>query len=299
MIGDSESDTFLLAPGGALEGVVQAIDYFPTGQPSGFEGVAGPLQWWGRAPPPSGTYELLAFGGDGKQASNVALPSPVGSYSPDPLGGLVVLAYSNGAASQVLSYDVAGNQRWAFSIAESATTGILGVDVRGNTLLLLVGVGGYAPGIEGRWIDSKGSAGSPFAAGASLGTLFPRLGGGLFLADGANWTEFPALSTAPENAPTWLQQRPHVALQIVEGGQGYGIVPVSEVRIHGYCDQYVEVVDQSGASCGKAQLPEVYEFCNASLGLDGTLFQAMSPTQANCGANGCACAWQIWPGLLR
>lgn len=88
-------------------------------------------------------------------------------------------------------------------------------------------------------------------------------------------------------------------LQVVEGGRSYGIVPMPDVLIHGYCHQSLEVLDQTGASCGKAQLPEVNEFCSASLGPDGTLVQAMSPTEANCGGNGCACAWQIWPGLLR
>ncbi len=250
--------------------------------------------------------------------------------SEDPFGGLVYLAWTGGGlgANATIpaflgSFDASGNQRWAYQIPGPAIPddfmgASMGVDLQGNTLLLLGGTAAYPGQAEGRWIDSHGTLGPTFPAGQNGGVFFPRIGGGLFLqTEGSLVTQdhrwaatFPPLATTYEPPPPWLASRPNSALHVIRGGQAYAVYPAPWTA-QGYwgptsyvippdpCPQSVEVLLPDGESCGSAQLPNGSGICDIELGADGTLIQLL-PIQTNCDASGdCACAWQFWPGYLE
>lgn len=238
----------------------------------------------------------------------------------DPNGGSVAftVALPDGGVSQYLvSIDAAGRQRWSLPVAESFSNGVIGVDTGGNTLLLLAGT--FAGPWEGRWIDPTGLPSAPFAAGpgapaASDPRLFPRIGGGLFLYEGANWVAaFMPASGAASAPPAWLAARPNTFLHLVRGDQAYALFPAPSWTA-GSCPQWVEVVAPDGISCGVVQLPpgggplpsnpfipsSPGAPCDLEVALDGTLIQRL-PILTDCDDAGgaCGCAWQFWPEYLR
>ena len=152
----------------------------------------------------------------------------------DPLGGIVVLGRVNDTSPiEVAAYDERLNQRFRTQLSSIERVLASGVDLEGNTLVLLDAKDRYGAGkLGGIWIDHSGNAGAEFLALENIPSppyvfLTPRVGSGFFVGTNpgpptaAAWIgQFDAMGgrTAP---PEWLAARPVETLRLARKRRAY------------------------------------------------------------------------------
>jgi hypothetical protein len=212
------------------------------------------------------------------------------------------------SALTLYSFDDHLNPRWSQPIDASEVLAI-GVDRAGQTLVLFDGTS--PPGdvsIGGQWFDHQGAPGPLFTAwnASPSGTfeLYEQVDSGLFLREKSEdeWTwvkAFRSGEAASSAAPAWLVARPGTSLHMAFGGKAYAVIPEPGASAE-TCQQSVEIAAPDGTSCGSSTFTVGAERCTTSylrVGYDGTVVQTLPEPYTRCGATGCDCTWQWWPGF--
>jgi len=231
------------------------------------------------------SHELVALDRNASVIAATGTSSRVVWPVADPLGGIVVLGRVNDTYPiEVAAYDERLNQRFRTQLSSIERVLASGVDLEGNTLVLLDAKDRYGAGkLGGIWIDHSGNAGAEFLALENIPSppyvfLTPRVGSGFFVGTNpgpptaAAWIgQFDAMGgrTAP---PEWLAARPVETLRLARKRRAYAVI--SPARLDNACHVDVEVVAPSGKSCGTATFPAAQsgQFCSSGLfvGYDGT-----------------------------
>jgi hypothetical protein len=257
---------------------------------------------------------------------NELFSSPVDSVyarvqANDPTGGIIRghfvgrPAEGSNATFLIDAIDASGSVRWSRPLGrqlKASFNSILGVDRKGNVLVLWIG-DGQSDSWAGEWFDHAGNPGPVFEAPPSrsvntFDALYERVGDGLFLSAFVSgnrvWLgQFDPLATAMTPPPAWLAARPGTTLHMVHGGAGYAMLP-PERQQSATCDQQIEVVSPSGQSCGTATFSSGGNACTTGrigVGYDGTVVQQGPPEHESCRANDhiCTCTYRYWPGFFR
>jgi hypothetical protein len=291
----------VLTPEGAQLNTYRGHRFRPVGQLSGFVGV----NLISYAP-----YWVTALSHTGTVIQET--PPKLTSYSEqaeDPTGGIVLFVDDT-----LIAYDATGNVRWSTAVPIRGYLRALGVDRRGQTLILADGDARFGPGtLEGFWVDHSGQAGAPFLAAQKPANkfwfeLYPQVGSGLFLlvrdfASGkavADWiAAFASLQPSSSPPPAWLASRPNTTLHMTHGGKGYAMLPLSRESAEG-CSSAIEVIAPSGESCTTVRFSGTSTACPGSetwVGYDGTVIQSVPGSCDEVGH--CSCNWKWWPGFFR
>lgn len=287
----STGETLGKQGGPRIDPVTEQLDGFVV------QNVAGGGQYW-----------MTAFDSSG---SRVAETQYISDLHEDPTGGALALQIAS--PSRLLnSYDA--QLRLRFSVPLQAKSGPLAVDYAGNALIISDGSQLYGSGsIAAFWVDRAGAMGTVFMLIGPTDSIAQspqataRVESGLFIASGGRWIlQLDSLSTKPEPPPRWLASRPVREMRMVHGGRAYAILPpASDPGMTGDCVQSIEVVAQSGKSCGTSTFRAASGSCQTMgirVGYDGTVVQKLpSSAEYRCPASGmqCACTWQWWPGFFR
>jgi hypothetical protein len=281
------------------------------GQANGFEGAS-----W-TAEPTSG---ILAFDDSGRLVGGSGLLKSFPLLATDPRGGVVVANFPDTIhVGSVESYDASARLRWHAS-ARPVRTGAwpsnevvtLGVDLRGNALVVLGGASAIANEVRtGVWIDPLGNVGQPFVIGAisrSAGAaLFARYGQGFFIRQvtpsGNEWVgQVDALSSSVAPPPDWLVPERTALVQVIKNGAGYALLPPAGIAASP-CGQQIAIFDSSGLNCGSIPFPVGPDACVTAaitIGYDGTVvqqFPASMEKQAAVASQ--TCTWRWWSAFLK
>jgi hypothetical protein len=193
-----------------------------------------------------------------------------------------------------------------------------GVDVNGRAVVILDG----GPGrIDAVWVDENGKVATPvfnilkgFQPGPS--TWFETstlVAGGLALRrmDAAASSLFdprrssqwiamlPSAQPRTDPVPDWLAQRPDTIMELARGRKAYAFLPWE--KDEAVCNQQVEILSVSGASCGKLDFPIAGTPCRTRelrLGSDGTVLQKL-PADREQGSSVSTCTLRYWPAALK
>ncbi|MBN8231326.1 hypothetical protein JYK02_27810 [Corallococcus macrosporus] len=286
-------------------------DFVATAQPGGMLGITDPIQ---------DVPQWLLFV-DGPTSYARQQPNEAAEIvltSVDPAGGLRAVL----ADGTLKAYDVRGETRWILPVSLSAPLSAVGVDARGNTLVLAAGDTQFGPStVEGLWVDGDGQPGQSFLALAQAPSgsyeLMPQAKEGLFLAvnHGARtWAAaFESLKPEAGPAPEWLARGAERPLLRLPGGKGYFRPSVTQVG-YSICERQAELVSPTGSSCGTLPFPTTSDdasyFCeHLMLGADGTVVEPLSSKYMGSPGNpgpddpqpewGLHCKVRYWPRLLQ
>ncbi|RKH61495.1 hypothetical protein D7W81_23820 [Corallococcus aberystwythensis] len=331
--GDKEISCFASAPdgvGGALvlrgNGVTFEIatrsgssltwynvnTFVATAQPGGMLGITDPIR------DDSPQWLLFVDGPTGYARQQPNEAAEIVMTSVDPTGGLRAVL----ADGTLKAYDVRGETLWSLPVSLSAPLSAVGVDARGNTLVLAAGDTRFGPStVEGLWVDGDGQPGQPFLALAQAPAgsyeLMPQAKEGLFLAvnHGARtWAAaFESLKPEGSPAPEWLARGAERPLLRLPGGKGYFRPSVTQVG-YSICERQAELLSPMGNSCGTLPFPTTSDdasyFCeHLMLGADGTVVEPLGSKYMGSPGNpgpddpqpeyGLHCKVRYWPRLLQ
>jgi hypothetical protein len=291
----------LITPGGTLAAKVGGwVGTLLIPQTDGF--VFGPV---------AGSDFLFQLGLIDVRGKKIGPETPAVGYgrvAVAPGGGFVIVGSLSAAlgspASKVWAFNSDTTVRWKSDL-DAVTAG---VDVDGNTLLLL------SDG-SGQWIASDGT---PIGARFALDTadwrfteldLLPLGGGGIavqrydFSLRPAvrRWVAlaFPGESVA-RAVPGWLAAKQDLRLWVGLGGRATVVLPRAGTL--DICSQSVEILAPNGERCGSYQLSLSSSSCTSrdvQLGLDGTLIQQLPSALERAVGTGSTCTLRYWPALLR
>jgi hypothetical protein len=305
------SHVWFVAPDASQFNAISLPAAILKGQADGFEGAS-----WTAEP----ASAILAFDDRGHLVGDSGLQKSFPLLVADPRGGVVVANFPDTVhVGSVESYDASARLRWHVA-ARPARTGAwpsneviaLGVDLRGNSLVVLGGKSALANEVRtGIWIDPLGNAGQAFVIGAiSRGAgaaVFARVGQGFFIRQvtpsGAEWVgQIDALSSSVAPPPDWLILERDTLVQVIKNGAGYALFP-SEGLAANRCQQQVSIFDASGRSCGSAQFPLGPDACVTAaitIGYDGTVIQQFPASmEEHAAVTTRTCTWQWWSGFFK
>lgn len=230
----------------------------------------------------------------------------------DPLGGMVVVFKQPDSTppNVVAAYDELLNPRFRTQLSSTEEPVALGVDRKGNTLVLFDAADRYGAGkVGGIWIDHSGNAGTEFQALEGIASphsllLAPRVDKGLFVRGDSGqeppWIrQFDPMSSG-DAPPDWLAARPGTTLHMARNGRAYAVI--HPARADATCHADIEVVATSGKNCGTAVFPAdpVGGSCagNLVVGYDGTVVEMGAPVFTGSGSNR-NCTFHWWTGFLH
>ena len=284
---------YLFSASGARRGTYSAEWMVLTEQLAGFELLK--------------TGEVAAIDENGSVVATTGkVDENPGFVANDPLGGIVVMFRPPGETrpNVIAAYDEHANLRWRTQLSSTAGPVALGVDRKGNSLILLW-TGDHA--VDGTWVDHSGNEGTRFRALEGVNepyflSLTPRVESGLFVSDGNSWiAQFDSLSgsSAP---PDWLAARPPGTLHMARNGRAYAVIHPKRVSADNTCHADIEVIATTGKVCGTAAFPgEPPGYtCEAALtvGYDGTVVEALQ-TDVGAGTADRTCNFRWWTGFLH
>ena len=324
---DSQASWTILSPTGTPQGTVGAHsgDLFPA--PSGFIGYGGSSA--------SQTVAILGYDDVGTLLNNTPFTGDA-VYALNPNGGLFAagqltpetVATSLDSTQVVFMFNADGSVRYGpVPLGTNAAIFGAGVDRVGLAVVILDGTKRFGPGaISAIWFDAVGARLTPefevlhdFVPGVSTWFETSALAGsGLALRRmdtaatdptgeilSSRWLALlPSGSESLDAAPAWLRSRPNTNLKLVRGGRAYALFPWAALLSS--CEQTVEILSPSGASCGKLSFVVDGKACTSRelrIGFDGTVMQ-MLPTEretdlcpVRCDIQ--SCTVRYWPAALR
>lgn len=251
-----------------------------------------------------------------------------------PEGGFVVAGQLLGPGGEpnrrrIQIFDTNGMSRFLSPLASDSAIFGLGVDNRGNTLVIQAGPASCGGCVLGQWFGRPGTAPfvgpsftllSSFVPGAS--TWFETgelMNGGLAIrrrdyeaatagatrVTSSQWlVTVDALSTTSVSAPSWMQ--PDTDLQIVRGFGGYALLPngahngacQASVSFYSFDGNYCGQVSSQNFSPGTSNCGDTYDL---RMGHDGTLMYRLPPSLETVSAAGRDVTYSLryWPRSLR
>jgi hypothetical protein len=295
-----EFTVHLFDPSGAERGTYKGYDTVLVEELAGFE-----LSNWDLR-----QGELAAID---ERGSVVATTGKIDEFprliANDPLGGIVVVFNPPDQAGTraVAAYDEHVNLRWRKQLSSGEDAVALGVDRRGNSLVLFEASARYGSGgVGGIWIDHAGNAATEFQAMSGITEPYallitPRVESGLFLRGNTGWIrQFDSMG-AGSAPPDWLAARPGTKLHMARNGRAYAVI--HPARADGACHADIEVIATSGKVCGTAAFPAdpSGDSCVGALtvGYDGTVVQQLGWTFYNDGTSNHTCNFRWWTGFLH
>jgi hypothetical protein len=251
-----------------------------------------------------------------------------GAFAPDPNGGLFLVgrfSLSGPPPKDRVAFKTNRNGGLRYGPVPFPSNAAIfgqGVDVAGRAVVLLDG----GPGrIDAVWLDENGKVATPVfniferfqpgpatwfetstlvAGGLALRRMDAPSSSPSDLRRSSQWIAvLPSAQDRTDPLPDWLAQRPDTNMELARGRKAYAFLPWE--RDEAVCDQQIEILAVSGASCGKLDFPIDGKPCRTRelrLGSDGTVLQKLPvDREQNQPADGSvfSCTLRYWPAALK